>query len=464
MGFRVVGCLDCGQETINLLARQDNLLYCIPTFLQAGGSPGGQDATLNFYLVCILAILLLGALLELIAGLLELRSLHPELPAEFTGVYEPDRYARAQEYTRATTRLALVRRTIGLVLTLAFILLGGFNLVDALARGLGLAAVPTGLVFTGLVALLSAAVQLPFSVYATFGIEERFGLNTTTPLTFLLDTLKGMLLAVVLGGPLLAGVFLLFEAGGPAAWILCWLAVSAFLLVVQFLAPVVLLPLFNRFTPLAEGELRAAITRYAANERFAVGGIFTMDGSRRSTRANAFFTGFGRFRRIVFFDTLLERLTTAEIVAVLAHEIGHWRLKHIPVMVGLSVLQTGLLFFLLSRFLDNPGLFAAFGMEHLSVYGSVVFFGFLYTPIATLLAVGVNGLSRRHEYQADRFAVHTGAGAEALISGLKKLSVSNLANLTPHPVNVLLSHSHPPVLERIASLRQVAADVAGAAR
>lgn len=464
MGFRVVGCLDCGQETINLLARQDNLLYCIPTFLQAGGSPGGQDATLNFYLVCILAILLLGALLELIAGLLELRSLHPELPAEFTGVYDRDRYARAQEYTRATTRLALVRRTVGLALTLAFLLLGGFNLVDALARGLGLAAVPTGLVFTGLLALLSGAVQLPFSVYATFGIEERFGLNTTTPLTFLLDTLKGMLLAVVLGGPLLAGVFLLFEAGGPAAWILCWLAVSAFLLVVQFLAPVVLLPLFNRFTPLAEGELRTAITRYAANERFAVGGIFTMDGSRRSTRANAFFTGFGRFRRIVFFDTLLERLTTAEIVAVLAHEIGHWRLKHIPVMVGLSVLQTGLLFFLLSRFLDNPGLFAAFGMEHLSVYGSVVFFGFLYTPIATLLAVGVNGLSRRHEYQADRFAVHTGADAESLISGLKKLSVSNLANLTPHPVNVLLSHSHPPVLERIAALRQVAADVAGAAR
>ena len=464
MGFRVVGCLDCGQETINLLARQDNLLYCIPTFLQAGASPGGQDATLNFYLVCILAILLLGALLELIAGLLELRSLHPELPAEFVGVYDRDRYARAQEYTRATTRLALVRRTVGLALTLAFLLLGGFNLVDALARGLGLTPVPTGLVFTGLLALLSGAVQLPFSVYATFGIEERFGLNTTTPLTFLLDTLKGMLLAVVLGGPLLAGVFLLFEAGGPAAWILCWLAVSAFLLVVQFLAPVVLLPLFNRFTPLAEGELRTAITRYAANERFAVGGIFTMDGSRRSTRANAFFTGFGRFRRIVFFDTLLERLTTAEIVAVLAHEIGHWRLKHIPVMVGLSVLQTGLLFFLLSRFLDNPGLFAAFGMEHLSVYGSVVFFGFLYTPIATLLAVGVNGLSRRHEYQADRFAVHTGAGAEALISGLKKLSVSNLANLTPHPVNVLLSHSHPPVLERIAALRQVSADVAGAAR
>ena len=462
MGFRVVGCLDCGQETINLLARQDNLLYCIPTFLQAGASPGGQDATLNFYLVCILAILLLGALLELIAGLLELRSLHPELPAEFVGVYDRDRYARAQEYTRATTRLALVRRTVGLVLTVTFLLLGGFNLVDALARGLGLTPVPTGLVFTGLLAMLSGAVQLPFSVYATFGIEERFGLNTTTPLTFLLDTLKGMLLAVVLGGPLLAGVFLLFEAGGPAAWILCWLAVSAFLLVVQFLAPVVLLPLFNRFTPLAEGELRTAITRYAANERFAVGGIFTMDGSRRSTRANAFFTGFGRFRRIVFFDTLLERLTTAEIVAVLAHEIGHWRLGHVPVMTLLSVLQTGLLLFLLSRFLDNPGLFAAFGMEHLSVYGSVVFFGFLYTPIAALLAVAVNGLSRRHEYQADQFAVAGGAGAEHLVSVLKKLSAGNLANLTPHPINVLLSHSHPPVLARIRALRPGAREPAGA--
>ena len=419
---------------------------------------------MNVYLVSILGILVLGTLLELLAGLVELRSLDPKLPAEFVGVYDPERYARAQEYTRASIRLALVRRTVGLALTVAFVLAGGFNLVDALARGLGLPPVPTGLVFTGLVALLAAAVQLPFSIYATFGIEERFGLNTTTPLTFVLDTLKGMLLAVVLGGPLLAGVLLLFDTGGPSAWMVCWLAVSAFLLVIQFVAPVLLLPLFNRFTPLAEGELRTAISRYAAKERFAVGGIFTMDGSRRSTRANAFFTGFGRFRRIVFFDTLLERLTTAEIVAVLAHEIGHWRLKHIPVMVGLSVLQTGLLFFLLSRFLDNPGLFAAFGMEHLSVYGSVVFFGFLYTPIATLLAVGVNGLSRRHEYQADRFAVLTGTGAESLISGLKKLSVSNLANLTPHPVNVLLSHSHPPVLARIAALRQVAAGVAGAAQ
>ncbi|MDX9833608.1 MAG: M48 family metallopeptidase [Desulfobulbus sp.] len=417
---------------------------------------------MNGYLVCILSILALGYLLELTAGLLELRSLHPELPAEFAGIYDQDQYARSQEYTRAKNRLALVRSTVSLVLTVAFILLGGFNAVDNLARGFGLSTVSTGLVFTGLLVLLLWLINLPFSLYATFGIEERFGFNTTNPLTFLLDTLKGILLAAILGGPLLAAVFLIFETGGPSAWLVCWLAVTAFLLVVQFLAPVVILPLFNRFTPLAQGDLRAAITRYATAQRFATQEIFTMDGSRRSTRANAFFTGFGRYRRIVFFDTLLKKLATAEIVAVLAHEIGHWRLRHIPVMLALSTLQTGLLLFLLSRFLDNPGLFAAFGMEQISVYAAPVFFAFLYTPISTLLAVGVNFLSRRYEYQADRFAAGTGAGAEPLIRGLKKLSASNLANLTPHPFNVWLNYSHPPVLARINTLQHLAAETSGA--
>jgi len=412
---------------------------------------------MNGYLLCILAILLLGYLLDLTVALLNLRSLRPELPLEFAGVYDADQYARSQEYTRVTTRFSLIHNTVSLMLTLVFILMGGFNLIDLAARSFALSSIPTGLLFTGMLALLSTALNLPFSVYSTFVIEQRFGFNTTTVATFILDGLKALLLAVVLGGPLLAAILWFFETSGQMAWLYCWIAAVAFILVAQFLAPVVIMPLFNKFVPLAEGELKEAITRYAATQRFALQGIYTMDGSKRSTRANAFFTGFGRFRRIVFFDTLMDKLAPAEIVAVLAHEMGHYKLRHIPVMMALSILQMGLLFFILSLFLGNQGLFAAFGMEHVSVYASLVFFGFLYAPISTLLAIGFHAFSRRNEYQADRFAAQTGADGAALISGLKKLSVSNLSNLTPHPLHVFLNYSHPPILARIEALRRLTA-------
>jgi STE24 endopeptidase len=411
---------------------------------------------INGYLLFILTVLLLGYVLELTVALLNLRSLSPELPSEFAGVYDADQYAKSQDYTRITTRFSLLQSTVSLVLTLLFILVGGFNAVDLAARDFGLSPIPTGLIFTGLLALLSTMLGLPFSVYSTFVIEQRFGFNTTTVSTFILDNLKAMLLTMVLGGPLLAAILWFFETSGTMAWLYCWLASVAFILVVQFLAPVVIMPLFNKFVPLADGELKEAITGYAAAQRFAIQGIYTMDGSKRSTRANAFFTGFGRFRRIVFFDTLMDKLSNGEIVAVLAHEMGHYKLKHIPVTMALSILQMGLVFFILSLFLGNQGLFTAFGMEHLSIYGSLVFFGFLYAPISTVLAIAFNAFSRRNEYQADRFAAETGVDGEALINGLKKLSVSNLSNLTPHPLHVVLNYSHPPILARIEALRRLA--------
>ncbi len=412
---------------------------------------------MNGYLLFILSVLVLDFLISLAASLLNLRALDPALPAEFAGLYDPEAYARSQHYTREQTRFALVQLAIGLVLTLAFLLAGGFNLVDQTARGFGFGPIPTGLLFTALLALLSGAVNLPFSVYATFVLEQRYGFNTTTVATFVLDRLKALLLAALLGGPLLAAILWLFGTLGSKAWLLCWLVVTVVILLLQFLAPVLILPLFNRFTPLADGPLKEAITDYAASQRFAIQGISTMDGSKRSTRANALFTGFGRFRRIVFFDTLLDQLTTTEIVAVLAHEMGHYQRGHIPAMMGLSILQTGLLLFILSIFLNNPGLFAAFGMEHLSIHASLVFFGFLALPITALLAIGMNAVSRRNEFQADRFVAESGVDAEALISGLKKLSVGNLTNLTPHPLQVLLHYGHPPVLARIAALRRMQA-------
>lgn len=407
---------------------------------------------MNGYLLVILTVLIAGYLLEAGVSLLNLRALNPAVPAEFRNVFDPQCYARTQDYTRAATRLALVRETVSTLLTLLFLLMGGFNRADLLARSFGLGEIATGLLFTALILLLAGLVHLPFSLYATFSVEARFHLNRTTARTFILDLAKGLLLAGLIGAPLLAALLWLFGVGGPRAWLFCWLIVIGWTVLVQFLAPTLILPLFNTFTPLADGALKVRILAYAHRQNFRSQGIFTMDGSRRSTRLNAFFTGFGPFRRIVFFDTLIEKLTPGEIVAVLAHEVGHHRRHHLFIMLAWGVAESGIMFALLARFLNNPGLFAAFGMEHLSVYASLIFFFFLYAPLSLLLGILGKGLSRHHEYQADAHAAATTGRPQELISALQKLSAANMANLTPHPLHVLLHASHPPVLARLRAL------------
>ena len=406
----------------------------------------------NPYLIFILAVLLLQYLLDLVVDILETRSLAPELPHAFRDVYDEEKYAESQTYTRVRTRFGQIRSSVGLIATITFILIGGFNLVDSFARQFGLGSILTGLIFTGILSVLSTLLSLPFTVYSTFVIEEKFGFNNTTLKTFIADLIKGTLLSILIGAPLLAMLLWFFEATGSLAWLYAWIGISLVTFIIQFLAPVLIMPLFNKFTPLDDGELKEKITAYALKQNFALEGIYTMDGSKRSTRLNAFFTGFGKFRRIVFFDTLMEKLDHDEIVAVLAHEMGHFKLKHIVKMMTASILQSGLMFFILSLFLENAQLFAAFGMDNLSIYASLTFFAFLYAPLSFLLSIGFNISSRKHEYEADAFAVKTTGLGTALINGLKKLSVHNLANLTPHPLNVFLNYSHPPVLERIQAI------------
>ncbi|MEA3233024.1 MAG: M48 family metallopeptidase [Thermodesulfobacteriota bacterium] len=410
---------------------------------------------MNPYLIFILAVILIGYILDLTISIVNLSSLDPRLPDEFIDVLDGERYAQSQNYTRTTTTFSMIKETATTTLTIAFILIGGFNWVDMLARGFGLNTISTGLIFTAILLVIVACLEMPFSIYATFVIEERFGFNQTTRGTFILDLAKGIVLTVVIGGPVLAFVLWFFEKGGSWAWLYCWMGVVAAMMVIQFLAPVLIMPLFNKFTPLEDGELKETVTNYAAREKFQIKGIYTMDGSKRSTKLNAFFTGFGRFRRIVFFDTLVEKLSTGEIVAVLAHEMGHSKLKHIFKMLAASILQMGILFFILSLFINNRGLFAAFQMEHVSIYASLIFFGFLYSPISMLLSVIFNIFSRRHEFQADRYALNSTGRPEMLISALKKLSITNLSNLTPHPLHVFLNYSHPPVLERIKALGKI---------
>jgi STE24 endopeptidase len=412
-----------------------------------------MEIPMNAGAAAILASLLVVRAVDAAVDVLNLAALRPELPAEMQGVYDRDAYERSQQYTRATTRAGLVKQAVDLAALLTFWFAGGFPALDALARGAGGGPVLTGLLFIGALALLSALVSLPFSVHATFVVEERFGFNRTTPRTFLLDRLKGLVLALALGGPLLAAVLAIFAHAGRSAWLACWAAVAGYTLVVQFVAPTWIMPLFNTFTPLGAGELRERIERYAASVRFSLENVFLMDGSRRSSKSNAFFTGFGRHRRIALFDTLVAQLSPAELVAVLAHEIGHYTKRHVLAGTAVSIAHTGAVLWAFSQLGGRQWLYDAFFVERASVHAGLVLFGILLTPVEAVVGAAMSAWSRRNEYAADRFAAETTAEPEALVGALKKLSVRNLSNLTPHPWYVALNYSHPPLLRRIAALR-----------
>lgn len=410
---------------------------------------------MNPYAAAILAALLLEYASNLAADLLNLRALDPELPEEMRGLHDADSYRRSQEYTRVRTRFGVVESSAGLAALLAFWGLGGFGALDGWVRGLALGPVVSGLVYIGALVLAGKLFALPFELYSTFVVEERFGFNRTDAKTFAVDLVKGLLLAAAIGGPLLAAILFLFERAGSAAWLWCWAVTAGFVLFAQYLAPTWILPLFNRFTPLPDGELREAILGYARSNAFPLEGIFVVDGSRRSSKANAFFTGFGRHKRVALFDTLVEKQTTPEVVAVVAHEIGHYKRRHIVKSTAIGIAHFGALFGLLSLFLGNAELAAAFGVSEPSVYTSLVFFALLYTPVEMVLSLLMHAFSRRNEFEADEFAARTTGRAPDLASALKKLAADSLSNLTPHPLYVALHHSHPPLLRRLAALRAV---------
>ena len=409
---------------------------------------------MNSYAYIILAALIINFTLDIIADLLNLKGLKPELPAEFEGIYDREAYEKSQNYTRVKTKFGFLTGVFDFSLLLVFWFAGGFNLLDLYVRGWGYGPVWTGLFFVAILMVVKTLISLPFSIYDTFVIEEKFGFNKTTASTFIIDMIKAVILSVLLGGALLAAILSLFEYAGPGAWFYCWMAVTVFILIIQFIAPTWIMPLFNKFTPLEEGELREAIMNYAKSVGFSLENLFVMDGSKRSSKSNAFFTGFGKHKRIALFDTLIEKHTVQELVAVLAHEIGHYKKKHILQGMVISIIHLGIMLYLISIFISHEGLFDAFYMDNLSVYSGLIFFSLLFTPIEMVLSLFMHMLSRKNEYEADRFAADTTGMADKLIDALKKLSVHNLANLTPHPFYAFLNYSHPPLMERIQSLRK----------
>jgi len=407
---------------------------------------------MNAIAFIILGTLLADFILNLLADGLNLKNLRTELPKDFENIYDAERYRQSQQYLRIHTRFGWFVSGFNLVVLLVFWFAQGFALLDAWVRAFELGPIYSGLIYIGILLLFKGLLSLPFSIYSTFVIEARFGFNKTTPTTYVLDLLKGLLLAVVLGTPLLAAILAFFEYAGPHAWWYCWIGVTLYMLMVQFVAPAWIMPLFNKFTPLEEGELKSAILAYARGIEFPLENVYQMDGSRRSTKSNAFFTGFGRHKRIVLFDTLIKQHTIKELVAILAHEMGHYKKKHIRQSLVLGILQTGLMLFLLAQFITYQGLFDAFYMPQQSVYAGMLFFAMLYAPIDFFSGILMQLRSRRNETTADQFAAETTRDPESMINALKKLSIHNLSNLTPHPFYVFLNYSHPPVLQRIQTL------------
>ena len=410
---------------------------------------------MNTIAIIILAAIIFEAVLNGWADYLNLKMIRDELPKAFRGIFDPDRYRQSQQYLKVNTRFGWIEGILNLIILLVFWFAGGFAWLDGWARSFGYGPVVTGLLYIGVLAWFKGILSLPFTVYATFVIEERFGFNQTGWKTFVADLAKGLALAVLLGAPLLAAILAFFAYAGTNAWWYCWIAVTLYMLGVQFVAPTWIMPLFNKFSPLEDGELKSAIFDYAGSIKFPIENVYVMDGSRRSSKSNAFFTGFGRHRRIVLFDTLIKQHTTAELLAVLAHEMGHYKKRHILQSLVLGILQMGVMLYLLSIFISYQGLFDAFYMPHKSVYAGLIFFALLYSPLELFIGIFMQMVSRRNELAADRFSAQTTRDPRSMVAALKKLSVHNLSNLMPHPLYVFLNYSHPPVLQRISYIQSI---------
>lgn len=404
-----------------------------------------------WFWVVLTSVLLLQAL-DLVATRLNLKALRPELPEALAGFFDREKYAKSQAYTRVNARFGLWENGVSLVLFLGFWWIGGFAWLDVQVRSQGWGEILSGLAFIALLFLGHHLVSLPMSVFDTFVIEERFGFNQTTPGTFVLDQLKGLGLGAVIGLPILALILWIFESL-PMAWLWGWAAVTIVTLALAYIAPTWIMPLFNKFEPLPDGELKERIHAMAASCEFPLKEVLVMDGSKRSSKSNAFFTGLGKNKRIALFDTLVERHSVDELVGVLAHEIGHYRRRHIQKGLVMGILGNALLFFLLGLVLENRALFNAFGVETTSVYLSLVFFGILVRPVNQVMRILGNVASRKWEFEADAYAAEATGRPEAMIEALKKLSKDNLSNLTPDPFYVFMNYSHPPVLQRIEALQ-----------
>ncbi len=411
---------------------------------------------MNIFLAIIVGTIIFEYVLSFVSRQLNLKSLTTNLPDEFIGFYDEEKYAKSQNYTRANSSFGRISSTFNFILILAVIFLGLFDTLDQYVRSFGYSPLITGLMFFGIITIIQDILSTPFSLYSTFIIEEEYGFNKSTAKIYIMDKLKSYLLLLLLGVPLISAILYFFESL-ENAWLYAWGLMALLSVVMPKIFTQFIAPMFNKFTPLEDGELRDMIEEYSKKVDFPMTEVYVVDGSKRSAHSNAYFTGFGKNKRIVLFDTLMDNHTNEEILAILAHEVGHYKKKHIIKGMITSIIHSGVMLFILGLFIKMPELHKAMGMsaDRPSVYAGLIFFSLLYAPIELVLSILFNILSRKHEFEADEYSALTLNNTSHMISGLKTLTVKNLGNLTPHPLPVFLSYSHPPVLERINALRKI---------
>ena len=407
----------------------------------------------NILFWVIIAIIVIDFLFEKYLDYLNTTTMSDTLPDEVKGIYDEEKYKKQQSYQRENNRFGLISGSVSFAATLLMFLLFGFAFVNNIAWGYTGSAIVAALIFFGIIMFASDLLGIPFDIYDTFKIEEKYGFNKTSPKTFVLDKIKGWLIGALIGGGLLALIIFIYQKTQQMFWVYAWLVVAAFSVFMAMFYSNLIVPLFNKQTPLEDGELRDAIQQFSDKVGFKLDNIFVINGSKRSTKANAYFTGLGAKKRIVLYDTLINDMETDELVAVLAHEIGHYKKKHVVQGLLISLIQTGIVLFVFSLLIDSPQLSKALGVEKPNFHIGLVAFGVLYSPVSFVLGIFMNLLSRKNEYQADAFAAEH-FKPQALASALKKLSVKNLSNLTPHSKYVFFHYSHPTLIQRLEHLKK----------
>lgn len=409
--------------------------------------------TSSLLLVIILAIIIINFLFELLLNYLNAKHFKDNLPSELNDIYDEEGYQNSQNYKQVNYKFGLIQSVFSFALLILFIALNGFKLLDDFVRLLNDNKMLISLLYFGFIFLASTIISLPFSYYHSFVIEERFGFNKMTKSLFVKDTLKSLLLGILLGGLILSIILWFYQQFPKSFWLYAWAFMAVFSILMNLFYTSLIVPLFNKLSPLEDGDLKNALQEFAEKVQFRIDKIFIIDGSKRSTKANAYFSGFGKSKKVVLYDTLLNDLSNDEIAAVLAHEVGHYKKKHIIFNLILSLLLTGFTLFILSLFINNPLLAKAFGIANSNFHIGVIAFMILYTPISVITGLLMNILSRKFEYQADGYAKQFGY-ADTLISSLKKLSKQSFSNLTPHKLYVFINYSHPTLLQRFKNLKQ----------
>jgi len=395
----------------------------------------------------IIAIIIFDYLLEKFLDYLNYSSMQDKIPDELTGIYNEEKYKRSQQYGKVNLAFSMITGTFSFILILVILFTNGFAFLDSYVISITQNEYLRALLFFGILGLGMDLISMPFQIYGTFVIEAKFGFNKTTPITFILDKIKSWLLGAVIGGGLLLFIMWAWNETGNWFWVIVMGGLSIFMIFMTMFYSRLIVPLFNKQIPLEDGDLKLAIVDFSEKAGFKIDNIFSIDGSKRSTKANAYFSGMGSKKRIVLYDTLIKDLSEKEIVAVLAHEVGHYKLKHVIIGLVMSLVQSGLMIWLLSVAISRPELSLALGASSPSFYMGIVAFGLLFSPISMVIGIFTNIISRRHEYQADAYANSYGYGGE-LINGLVKLSVASLSNLTPHWLYVFFNYSHPTLLQR----------------